>query len=46
MILSAFWLLACMWFTVGDSSPGLTIRIWDIRVTPHDLPTLEPGPAM
>lgn len=43
MILSAFWLLACMWFTVGDSSPGLTIRIWDIRVTPHDLPTLEPG---
>ena len=24
-------------------TPGLTMRIWDIRVTPHDLPQLEPG---
>ena len=43
MIFPVVWLASCLCLSAGASSPGLTIRVWNIQVSPHDLPTLQPG---
>ena len=43
MMFSFLWIIASLFLTTGIPTPGITIRIWDIKVSPVDLPQLDPG---
>ncbi len=45
MICALLWIVSSLFLSTGMATPGITIRIWDIQVSPADLPQLDPGQA-